>query len=95
MATFEITRKMLIILGNQRSSVLAGFTYGFITSFNRQFFKQPLSQMFGGAIMGSILMLGADFIASMVPKEIKSIIPLLLSIATVYHVTKTITESDD
>ncbi len=92
---FELTPIILNILGKQESSVLTGFTYGFISSFNHNFFKNPISQMFGGTMMGFICTFGADLLVNMLPLKIRPIVPLALGLSTIYHIYDTIISCPD
>jgi len=63
------------------------FGYGVINSVDKpkDFIEAPLTSTLGACISGGVYALGASFVASFVPKQLKPIVGALLIGATIYE----------
>ncbi len=92
---FDFTAKALTYLGDPDVCLTTGFTYGFISRFNGKFFRQPLTQIFNGCMMGFACAMGTDFVAHfLIPKTLRPIIPILVVYASFNHIIESILDID-
>ncbi len=89
---FKFSSSITKFLARPDVCVTSAFAYGFFSSFDKKFIKEPLSQMFSGSIIGIIYSIGGDIVASMMPIVLRPIIPIVLNVCTVNHVKDVISE---
>ncbi len=87
---FRFTSPTIKFLSRQDVLVGSSFTYGFLTYCDRNVIKEPLSQMFGASIWGTVCSVGGDIVGSFMLPQLRPIVPLVLTVASGYHIKKEI-----